>query len=240
MPDAAKLTPLGAMVLALLAEGDKHPYEMMRLMRARQDDRMVRVSNGTFYHTVSRLERGGLIAEVRVDRDGNRPERTSYTLQPSALGVLTDWVRAGLGTAERTAEFRVALAEAHNLPRAEVVELLGARREALRGERDQLREKLGQARTRGVPEQFLIEVDRHVTMLSSELDWTSGLLERLADPEFAWIGDQLAQSVGARASDPQLPAPQHLILPWRSRHPQHPNSSDSPAGSTAQRKASRP
>jgi len=205
MSDAVKLTPLGAIVLALLNEGDMHPYEMMRLLRKRRDDRMVRVSNGTFYHTVARLERDGLIAEVGVDRDGNRPERTTYTLQPAALPVLTDWVRRGLGNADRAAEFRVALAEAHNLPRAEVIELLGARHETLREERDQLHQKLEQARTRGVPEQFLIEVDRHVAMLSGELSWSAGLLERLADPRFAWVGDRLTPAAGAAASDPDSP-----------------------------------
>ncbi|GAA3933173.1 PadR family transcriptional regulator [Microbacterium soli] len=216
MSDAAKLTPLGAMVLALLAEGDMHPYEMMRLMRKRQDDRIVRVSNGTFYHTVSRLERDGLIAEVGVDRDGNRPERTIYTLQSSALGVLTDWVRTGLGTADRTAEFRVALAEAHNLPRAEVLELLGARRQALQHEHDELQDRLAEARARLVPDQFLIEVDLHVTLLRAELDWTARVIERLADPDFAWGGDTTSP-----ASVPLRPSQTHT------------------AGSTAQRKAPR-
>ncbi|WP_298863173.1 PadR family transcriptional regulator [uncultured Microbacterium sp.] len=187
--DAVKLTPLGAMVLALLAEGDMHPYEMIRLLRHRQDDRIVRVTNGTFYHTVARLERDGLIAEAGVDREGNRPERTTYTLQPAARPALQDWVRAGLGTSDRTAEFRVALAESHNLRRADVIELLSARLAALQAEHDSLHGKLTAARARGVLDQFLIEADRHVALLSAELTWTAGVLERLSDPDFAWLGD---------------------------------------------------
>jgi len=230
MPDAAKLTPLGAMVLALLAEGDMHPYEMMRLMRKRQDDRIVRLTNGTFYHTVARLERDGLIAEVGVDRDGSRPERTTYTLLPESRAVLEEWVRTGLGNADHAAEFRVALAEAHNLPRAEVVQLLGARRAALQGDRDDLREKLGAARAIGVPDQFLIEVDRHVTLLSAELTWTAGLLDSLADPDFGWIGDRLsAVTAPAPASDPAS-APAEAFDELHTH----------PAGDTAQRKAARP
>ncbi len=34
-----RLTPMGAMILSLLREGDMHPYEMVRLMRVRRDDR---------------------------------------------------------------------------------------------------------------------------------------------------------------------------------------------------------
>lgn len=190
MTGDARLTPLGAMVLALLAEGDMHPYEMIRLLRHRQDDRIVRVTNGTFYHTVARLERDGLITEAGVDREGNRPERTTYTLQPAARVTLQDWVRAGLGNADRAAEFRVALAEAHNLPRDDVIELLSARHAALQAEHDGLHDKLVAARERPVPEQFLVEIDRHITLLAAELTWTAGLLERLSDPEFAWVGDR--------------------------------------------------
>ena len=65
MKDAIdRLTPLGLMVLALLDEGDMHPYEMIRLLRIRRDDRLVPLTNGTMYHTVARLERAGLIAEA--------------------------------------------------------------------------------------------------------------------------------------------------------------------------------
>ena len=45
--DVSCLTPLGVMVLALLREDDMHPYEMIRLMRHRHDDRIVSVTNGT-------------------------------------------------------------------------------------------------------------------------------------------------------------------------------------------------
>ncbi|MVQ41623.1 PadR family transcriptional regulator [Microbacterium sp. MAH-37] len=187
-----KLTPLGVMVLALLREGDMHPYEMMRLLRQRRDDRMVKVTNGTFYHTVGRLEREGLIAEVGVDRDGNRPERTTYTLQPAASDVLEAWVRGGLARTDRSPEFRVALAEAHNLPRAEVVELIGVRRTALATEADALDAALATAHERGVLRQYLIEADRHVALLRAELTWTDGFLDSLADASYAWGDDELS------------------------------------------------
>lgn len=224
MADDARLTPLGAMVLALLAEGDMHPYEMLRLLRHRRDDRIIKLTNGTFYHTVARLERRGLIAEVGVDRDGNRPERTTYALLPESHAVLEDWVRTGLGHADRQAEFRVALAEAHNLPRVEVIELLGARRAALEAERADLRAKLDAARAGGVREQFLIELDRHAALLDAELGWTSGFLHRLVDPGFDWVGDKHSRTSGGIA--PGGTAPGETARTHR-------------AGDTAQRKASR-
>jgi len=222
MTDAVKLTPLAAMVLALLTEGDMHPYEMIQLMRKRRDDRIVRLTNGTFYHTVARLQRDGLIAEVGVDRDGNRPERTTYTLLADSHAVLERWVREGLGKGDRTAEFRVALAEAHNLPRAEVITLLTSRHEALSSEASELGDKLAAARAAGVASQFLIEVDRHVTLLTAELTWTAQLLDQLADPEFTWIGD--------------LPGASRAKPPARAASITSP---DHPVDHNAQRKASR-
>src|SRR3954453_2332617 len=110
----SRLTPLGVMVLAMLGEGDMHPYEMIRLMRQRRDDRLVAITNGTFYHTVGRLQRAGLLAEVGIDREGNRPERTTYAQTALGREAVGEWVRRELARIDRPAEFRIALAAAHN------------------------------------------------------------------------------------------------------------------------------
>ena len=205
MKDAVdRLTPLGLMVLALLAEGDMHPYEMIRLLRMRRDDRLVAITNGTMYHTVARLERAGLLAEVGVDRDGRRPERTTYAVTDAGAAAVTEWVRRELPRVDRPAEFRVALAEAHNLDREEVVALLRRHRHALAASRSALGDGHATACAKGVPEQYLLEVDRDLTLLSAQLGWLDDVLERLADPDFLWGADAepseryLAQRQAAR------------------------------------------
>lgn len=187
MKDAVdRLTPLGLMVLALLGEGDMHPYEMIRLMRLRRDDRLVAITNGTMYHTVARLERAGLVAEVGVDRSGNRPERTTYTVTDAGSSTVAEWVRRELPRIDRPVEFRVALAEAHNLDRDEVISLLGTRRLALTDAHAALTDGHRFARHKGVPAQYLLEVDRDEAMLAADLAWLDAVLARIADPEFAW------------------------------------------------------
>lgn len=187
MKDAVdRLTPLGLMVLALLDEGDMHPYEMIRLMRFRRDDRLVAITNGTMYHTVARLERAGLLAEVGVDRDGNRPERTTYAVTDAGALAVTEWVRRELPRIDRPAEFRIALAEAHNLDREEAVRLLGIRLAALAGAQTALGEGHRAAQHKGVPAQYLLEIDREEAMLAAELAWLGGLIERIDTPDFPW------------------------------------------------------
>ena len=182
----ARLTPLGVAVLALLSEGDMHPYEMIRLMHFRRDDRLVTITNGTVYHTVGRLERAGLIAEVGVDRDGNRPERTTYTQTDAGAAAVLEWVRRELPRVDRPAEFRVALAEVHGLDRDEAIELLGVRRAALAASLGSLEDGQRHALEKGVSPQYLIEIDRELALLRAELVWMDAVLPRIADPDFAW------------------------------------------------------
>lgn len=187
MKDAvARLTPMGVMVLALLREADMHPYEMVRLLRARHDDRLLTITNGTLYHTVARLQRAGLIDEVGIDRDGNRPERTTYTLTDAGRDAVIDWVQRELPRVDRPAEFRIALAEAHNLERDQTVELLRARRVALVDDHVLHRDGLRKATAKGVPEQVLVEIERQEALLEAELRWLDSLLGRLEAETIPW------------------------------------------------------
>jgi DNA-binding PadR family transcriptional regulator len=191
MPDASRLTPLAVTLLATLREGDMHPYELLRLLRERGDDRLVPLQKGTIYHTIARLEREGLIAEVGVDREGNRPERTTYTLLEDGRDAVEAWVRAELPRIDRPGEFRVALAEAHNLERDDVVTLLDRRRELLVASRDVHRDALSRARDRAVPRQYMIEVERQSVLLDAELAWQDSLRAGLADGSLPWGIDGL-------------------------------------------------
>lgn len=194
MTDAARLTPLGLMILALLAEDDMHPYEMIRLMRQRQDDRLVALTNGTFYHTVARLERAGLLAEIGVDREGNRPERTTYTQTDAGAAAVGDWVRRELPRIDHPVEFRIALAESHNLERDEVIALLRERRVALEASHVRHRDGRLSALAKDVPEQFLVEIEREAALAQAELHWLDALIERLERHDFEWGGKTAPRS----------------------------------------------
>lgn len=194
-----RLTPMGVMVLALLSEGDMHPYEMVRLMRARRDERLLSITNGTLYHTVGRLQRSGLLEEVGTDREGNRPERTTYTLTDAGKDALLRWLRRELSSIDRPTEFRIALAEAHNLERRDVIENLRVRRDALAEAHVSHRDGLTGARHKNVPEQVLVEFERQEVLLEAELRWLDSLLDRLDSEAFPWWPDAFEYSDRYRA-----------------------------------------
>ena len=204
---AAKLKPLGIMILALLRERDMHPYEMIRLLRARRDERLIRIQHGTFYHQVGALERDGLLAPAAVEREGNRPERTSYTLLPAGEEAVLAWVRAELPRTDEPARFRVALAEAHNLPREEALALLALRIDALRALLTEHREGLGAARERTVDRQFLIEVERSAALIEADIAWSEATISAFADPELAWGAPSPAHIEAARRRDTEAAGP---------------------------------
>ncbi|WEK61873.1 MAG: PadR family transcriptional regulator [Candidatus Microbacterium colombiense] len=180
------MTPMGVMVLALLRESDMHPYEMVRLLRARHDDRLITITNGTLYHTVARLQKAGLLDEVGIDRDGNRPERTTYTLTDAGRETVIAWVRRELPRVDRETDFRIALAESHNLERPDVIALLGERRSALVDAHAMHRDGLHKARGKGVPAQVLVEIEREEVLLDAELRWLDTLLDRLVGDDLPW------------------------------------------------------
>src|SRR5947209_14755192 len=85
-------------VLALLREEPMHPYEMQRLLKERHEDEVLGLKRGSLYHAINRLMRSGLIEAVTTDREGRRPERTTYRLAANAEQEFLRWLRQRLAT----------------------------------------------------------------------------------------------------------------------------------------------
>jgi DNA-binding PadR family transcriptional regulator len=180
-----RLTPLGIAVLGLLRERPMHPYEMHQLLLERHLDEFVKVKPGTLYHTVDRLLGNELIEQVGTECQGNRPERTTYRVTALGHDAVNCWVRDKLEAPdEEFAQFPYALTEAHNIPASEAVTALTGRCSALR------------TRIRNLEEHVSAPSDKEtvyrlgglhlVAMLKAELSWTSDLIERIENKEFAW------------------------------------------------------
>jgi DNA-binding PadR family transcriptional regulator len=187
MARAVPLTPLGISALSLLAEEPMHPYEMYQLLMARHEDRLVKVRPGTLYHAVGRLEERGLVETAGTDREGNRPERTTYRITPAGREALTARLQEML--AEPTNEyptFPLAVAEAYNLPAAVVLDLLDRRLALLQEQLQFLETGEAAVRKKDVERKYWIDLQYQQAMLRTEMGWIRGLQDQLRSGELPW------------------------------------------------------
>lgn len=185
------LTPLATSMLAMLCERPMHPYEMYREMVRRHEDRTVKIRPGSLYHTMDRLSAAELVVATGTDREGARPERTTYAITDAGRAAMAGWVRSVL--TEPVKEYPrlpVALGEAHNLPRTEVIELVRARIAHLEAELAADEALVAEAYAHGVLEAHLLDADFMMETTRAELGWLRRLADRLEHKELSWPIDR--------------------------------------------------
>lgn len=181
------LTPLQLATLGVLAEEPRHPYDCYRLLMHRRADRVVRIRTGTLYHAIARLEAAGLVAEVGTDRDGNRPERTTYRITEAGRTALADRLRTMLAEPEQEhPPFRLAVSEAHNLPRHEVVDALDARAATLDAAASGMADAVDELGSTALPEAVWLELALELRLTRAESDWTRETAARIRSGEIPW------------------------------------------------------
>lgn len=67
-------------VLGILMEGEKHPYEIGQIVKERDMDRYIKFQKGSLYYAVEQLEKQGLLEVAGTVREGKRPDRTVYRI----------------------------------------------------------------------------------------------------------------------------------------------------------------
>lgn len=191
MAKSAELTPLGVASLALLAEGPMHPYEMYQVLMARHEDRLVKVRPGTLYHAVGRLEESGLVEATGVEREGNRPERTTYRITPAGHAALDARLQNMLAKpVNEYPTFPHAIAEAHHLPADVVAELLEERLTGLDADLAFLTRAEEAVTAKGLDRKYWIDVTYQQAMLRTEISWIRELLVELRSGQLPWDNPQ--------------------------------------------------
>jgi len=189
MPHA--LTPLAVAALALLAEGPTHPYEMYQTLVQRSEDRVVKVRPGSLYHTVDRLAGHGLVRATGTEREGNRPERTTYEITPEGTRALGERVAEIIGTpVNEYPEFPLGLGEAHNLPLPTVIDLLSRRVALLRGDIASLDASIRTVEAKGLPAKYWLDVRYQRAMAQADVDWLDGLIHDLGTGAVSWTDEK--------------------------------------------------
>lgn len=182
--------PLPAMsvaVLSLLMEGPLHPYEMYQTLIERHEDRNVKLKPGTLYHAVDRLADANLIEVSGIDREGNRPERTTYSITDEGTSRLTTDIVSLLGTRiNEYPRFPQALSEAHNLPREVVKAQLRSRIEQADSAIEELAFGRETVNAKHLPKRFWLDVDYLETIYNAERQWIAEFVLQLENREIDW------------------------------------------------------
>ena len=67
-------------ILGLLMEGDKHPYEIRQTMKERKLHNFVKIKDGSLYYAADQLKKEEYIEVMDTLKDSNRPDKTVYRI----------------------------------------------------------------------------------------------------------------------------------------------------------------
>jgi DNA-binding PadR family transcriptional regulator len=193
---------LALAVLAYLSRVPMHPYELSKTLRNNGDARSIRFTHGSLYMVVQQLAKAGFVAERETVRDGQRPERTVYTITAAGREELRDWLRELVGEPQHEyPAFVSALSLVSALTPDEVLALLHERLAGLDERRAEARDLIERSEGAGVHPLFLVEEVYRVRMLDAEWGFVTDLISRIADPEDGW-GPMWAAAHGTEFTGP--------------------------------------
>lgn len=184
-------------VLALLQEAPMHPYEMRRLLKARHKDEILALKSGSLYHSIERLQRAGLIEVEATEREGKRPERTTYHVTSAGLDALMAGLRAMVSTPRReSSDFMAAMSFLVYLDPAEAVSRLEERAQKLEAETAKVSVGLRTA-SAFVERINLVESEYLLAMLKAELGWVRGVEEEIRSGKLDWNLEKILKHIRA-------------------------------------------
>jgi DNA-binding PadR family transcriptional regulator len=143
-------------LLALLATGPAHGYELKQSFEARFGAVWPPVNIGQVYTTLQRLERDGLVHGYEVEQAG-RPDKHVFEVTEAGLRVLVEWLRSA-GAAPRVRdEFFMKLILARLAGLADPLELIESQRQAFLQELRDLNDLALDESPKNITTQLLIE-----------------------------------------------------------------------------------
>jgi DNA-binding PadR family transcriptional regulator len=184
-------------VLSFLREDPMHPYEIQRLLRARNKDVVLDLKRGSLYHAIKRLLRSGLIEAAETGRTGRRPERTTYRITPAGNEELVRWLRQMIATPRHEAsEFMASVSFLLHLTPDDAIVQLEDRCIHLEQQINALSGGI-EALVARVTRINLIEDEYLLAMCRAELAWVQGLILEIRSGKFTWDMEEIFQKVRA-------------------------------------------
>ena len=180
MADRTPSNLLALAVLSCLSERPMHPYEISQTLRERGKDQSIKLNYGALYGIVDKLAASGLIEARETVRQGRRPERTVYAITDDGIAKHEGWLSELIRTPKREyAALEAGLALVAGLAPDVVAGLLDERTVRLRLELASTDEAMRIVDDLGIPEVFTVEAELRRALLTAELDFVVGLVQRI-------------------------------------------------------------
>ncbi len=184
---STRLLVLGAVREA----GTVHGYDLRRELLSWGAEQWASVAPGSIYNALNTLVREGMLEVVGTDRQGARPERTTYRLTADGEKDFQELLRDNLRRSRLPNHPLLAgLAFVPFLPRDELAEAMKHRAEELQAQADERRADLrailkgpGDLRRGGIPRHVAESFRLTAVLLESEAAWARDLAERLEKGE---------------------------------------------------------
>jgi DNA-binding PadR family transcriptional regulator len=191
-------------VLTLLAERPRHVYEMRTVMRERGHDNVMKLTGGSIYDALERLEEAGLVKVVKTSRQGKRPERTVYAITPDGEDEVREWMREILSKpVKEYPEFAVGLAFVLILEKKDDVILLLENRagaiEADLAAKETYTRRIAGSTGFELPRIVLLEGEYDRAMLRAELQWLRKTIRELREGTLEWPSHAKLERIAAQA-----------------------------------------
>ena len=164
-------------ILGLLKERPMHGYQLARELSA-QLGGLWKVSYGSLYPTLRRLERDGAVEQVPGTEAGKARKRLVYRITPTGEELFLQLLEEPPSdTQAEDARFRIRLAFFRYLPPETRVRLLDRRRSALEGRLAAIKEAIAAAADNDDDYQrALMEHGRAAT--EADIAWLTGLIQQ--------------------------------------------------------------
>lgn len=164
-------------ILGLLKEQPMHGYQLSREL-AQQLGGLWRVSYGSLYPTLRRLERGGSVEQVPAETSGKGRRKLVYRITPAGealfLRLLEEPPQEGQA---EDARFRVRLAFFRYLPPETRIRLLDRRRAGLQERLERLTAAIGAAADNDDDYQRAL-MDHGRAATEADIAWLNGLIQQ--------------------------------------------------------------
>lgn len=173
------LTKPAVFLLGIIDEKPVNAYEIIKKLKQMNIRNWISFPDSTVYITLRNLEKKDYI-EGCIEKIGKMPDRTVYNLTEDGKVVFLEALREMLLNFDSdTNAFSIAALYMHVFSSGERMKLLVKRLSMLAKLQDEMQKQLEEAERNNLSNVYIVDVERRIGIVNSEIGATEKLLERV-------------------------------------------------------------